>query len=226
MQRTITKGVILAGGRGTRLLPLTKTTNKHLLTVGGRPMVYYPLQTIIKSGVEDVLVVTNTEHVGAFVDVLGYGEKFGINISYKAQDEPKGIAHALSFAKDFACGENICVMLGDNFFEDDIDVGNFKGGARIYLKEVENPNEFGVAEIDEAGRVSSITEKPQNPKSNFAVTGVYLYDSTVFDTIKTLQPSARGELEITDVNTAYLRQNKLDFRILTGHWRDMATMKA
>ena len=220
------KGAILAGGTGSRLMPLTKVTNKHLLPVYNKPMIYYPLQTLMDMGIKEILIVSGPGHAGHFVNLLGSGRKFGVNFSYEIQDEAGGIAQALSLAEDFADKEPICVILGDNVFEDKIDISDFKEGARIYLKKVQDATRFGVAEINKKGKVLSIEEKPKNPKSNLAVTGLYIYDNEVFEIIKTLKPSARGELEITDVNNAYIKKGKMDAKILEGFWSDAGTFES
>jgi len=220
------KGAILAGGTGSRLMPLTKVTNKHLLPVYNKPMIYYPLQTLIDMGIKEILIVSGPGHAGHFVNLLGSGRKFGVNFSYEIQDEAGGIAQALSLAEDFADKEPICVILGDNVFEDKIDISDFKEGARIYLKKVQDANRFGVAEINKKGKVLSIEEKPKNPKSNLAVSGLYIYDNEVFEIIKTLKPSARGELEITDVNNTYIKKGKMDSKILEGFWSDAGTFES
>lgn len=221
------KGVILAGGTGSRLLPLTKVTNKHLLPVGRKPMIYYPVEKLTRAGMTQILVVTGVDHMGDVVNLLGSGRDFGCAFTYKVQDEAGGIAQALGLAADFARGESVCVILGDNIFEGDIaaDVRAFEaagGGARILLKEVHDPERYGVAEL--AGdRIVGIEEKPKKPKSRFAVTGVYMYDPEVFAIIRTLKPSRRGELEITDVNNAYLARGTLRFGIMQGWWTDAGT---
>jgi len=220
------KGAILAGGTGSRLMPLTKVTNKHLLPVYNKPMIYYPLQTLMDMGIKEILIVSGPGHAGHFVNLLGSGRKFGVNFSYEIQDEAGGIAQALSLAEDFADKEPICVILGDNVFEDKIDISDFKEGARIYLKKVQDATRFGVAEINKKGKVLSIEEKPKNPKSNLAVTGLYIYDNEVFEIIKTLKPSARGELEITDINNAYIKKGKMDAKILEGFWSDAGTFES
>jgi len=222
------KGIILAGGLGTRLFPLTKITNKHLLPVHDRPMIYYPLQTLINAGIRDILIVTGGNNAGDFLRLLGNGKEFGLkHINYTYQEGEGGIAAALDLAEYFADGEKICVVLGDNLIENNIAraVRSFqeqKEGAKILLKEVPDPHRFGVPEIV-GGRIRSIVEKPKTPKSNFAVIGIYLYDASVFEIIKTLKPSDRGELEITDVNNEYLRRGTLTHDILEGWWTDAGT---
>ncbi len=225
------KGVVLAGGLGTRLLPLTRITNKHLLPVLDRPMIYYPLQTLINAGIKDILIVTGGPHAGDFLRLLGNGGEFGLtHLNYTYQDGEGGIAAALALGEHFADGGKICVMLGDNLIEGSIApaVARFRrqpGGARIVLKEVEDAERFGVADVRD-GRIVSIEEKPRRPKSRYAVTGIYMYDGGVFDVIRTLEPSARGELEITDVNNWYLRRGELACEVLEGWWTDAGTMES
>jgi len=218
------KGIILAGGTGSRLYPLTKVTNKHLLPVYDKPMIYYPLQTLINAGITEIMIVSGKGHAGDFLELLGSGSEFGIRITYEIQDEAGGIAQALGLAERWARKEDVAVILGDNIFQDNIskDVEMFDGGAKIFLKEVPDPHRFGVAEV-EGDQVTAIEEKPKEPKSNNAVTGLYLYDGRVFDTIKTLTPSGRGELEITDVNNSYIRRGAMQFGVLDGFWSDAGT---
>jgi len=219
------KGIILAGGTGSRLFPSTKVTNKHLIPVFDRPMIMYPIQTLKDSGISDILIITNSENAGDFLRLLGSGKEYGVNLTYKIQDGSGGIAQALGLAESFAGNDNIAVLLGDNIFESDFttDVLNFKSGARIFIKHVEDPERFGVVEIGEAGIVRSIEEKPTLPKSNFAQTGLFLYDHKVFEYIHGLSPSERGEFEITDVNTLYLNENKLSASKVDGMWIDAGT---
>ena len=223
------KGVILAGGLGTRLLPLTRITNKHLLPVYDRPMIYYPLQALLNAGIRDILIVTGGQHAGDFLRLLGNGKDFGLDrLHYAYQEGEGGIADALRLAEHFAEGDRICVVLGDNLIEGSIvpAVRRFARqprGARVILKEVPDAERFGVAEVRK-GRVVSIVEKPKRPRSDYAVTGIYLYDRQVFDVVRTLKPSGRGELEITDVNTWYLRRGQLTCEILDGWWTDAGTM--
>lgn len=224
------KGVILAGGLGSRLYPLTKVTSKHLLPVGGEPMVYHTIKLLKEAGITDILIVTNPEYIGDFVRVLGGGKEFGCDFTYRIQQEAKGIAHALALAEGFAAGENIVVMLGDNIFESSINqvVSDFKAqksGARVLLKKVDDPERFGVANLN-GNRIVSIEEKPNKPKSNYAVVGVYCYDSTVFDIIRTIEPSARGEYEITAVNNVYIEHGSLEHSYLQGEWVDAGTFDA
>ncbi len=225
------KGVVLAGGLGTRMLPLTRITNKHLLPVYDQPMVYYPIQKLVQAGIKEILIVTGGNSAGEFLRLLRNGKDFGLErLHYAYQEGEGGIADALRLAEQFAAGERIVVILGDNIFQDDITpyVNSFARqpqGAKILLKAVEDPQRFGVAEL-EGDRVIGIEEKPSNPKSNYAVTGIYMYDHQVFDIIRTCQPSARGELEITDVNNAYIRQGTMTFDILKGWWTDAGTFES
>jgi len=220
------KGIILAGGNGTRLAPLTKVTNKHLLPIYNKPMIYYPLEVMRKAGIENILIVSGKGHSGHFLNLLGSGKEFGARLSYEVQEEAGGIAQALGLAEDFADGENIAVILGDNVFQDNLAsaVKSFDGqkGAKIFLKQVHDPHRFGVAEMRD-GKILSIEEKPKNPKSDFAVTGIYMYDARVFNAIKMLKPSGRGELEITDVNNFYIKENSMSYEILKGWWTDAGT---
>jgi glucose-1-phosphate thymidylyltransferase len=225
------KGVILAGGLGTRLYPLTKITNKHLLPVYDRPMIYYPIETLINAGIRDIMIVTGGKKSGDFLSLLGNGSDFGLkHINYTYQKGEGGIAEALGLCEHWASGEPVCVILGDNLIEKNIAraVSNFaeqKAGAKIMLKEVHDPERFGVAEL-KGERVLSIEEKPRKPKSNLAVIGIYLYDARVFDIIKTLEPSDRGELEITDVNNWYIRDGSMTYEVLDGWWTDAGTFES
>jgi glucose-1-phosphate thymidylyltransferase len=225
------KGVILAGGLGTRLFPLTKVTNKHLLPVYDKPMIYYPIQTLINAGIDDILIVTGGNNAGDFLKLLGNGKEFGLrHINYTYQEGEGGIAEALRLAEFFAAGDKVCVVLGDNIIEKNIRkaVEAFqtqKGGAKILLKEVPDPQRFGVAAL-EGDRIVSVEEKPKEPKSNYAVIGIYLYDGAVFDIIKTLRPSGRGELEITDVNNRYIKEGLMTWDLLEGWWTDAGTFES
>lgn len=225
------KGIILAGGKGSRLFPLTKITNKHLLPIFDRPMIYYPIEMLVNAGVRDILIVTGGNYAGDFLQLLGTGHQLGIaNLNYTYQEGEGGIADALRLAEHFADGQKVCVILGDNVIEGGIKdaVNEFEkqpAGARILLKEVHDPERFGVAEILN-GYVVNIVEKPREPKSNYAVTGIYMYDASVFDKIKTLEPSSRGELEITDVNNAYIRERNLSYSFLEGWWTDAGTFES
>ncbi|WP_042195376.1 sugar phosphate nucleotidyltransferase [Paenibacillus camerounensis] len=221
------KGIILAGGTGSRLYPLTKVTNKHLLPVGKYPMIFHSVHKLKQAGIKDILIVTGKEHMGDVVNLLGSGREMGVTFTYKVQDEAGGIAQALDLAEQFVGKDQMIVILGDNVFEDDISafVDNFreqKNGAKILIQQVNDPSRFGVPELYD-GRIISIEEKPANPKSSYAVTGIYMFDNEVFKIIKTITPSARGELEITDVNNAYINRGELTFDILQGWWTDAGT---
>ena len=221
------RGVILAGGSGTRLLPLTKTTNKHLLPVGLEPMIFHPVRKLVAAGIREILVVTGCEHVGDVVGVLGGGEEFGCELTYRVQAQAGGIAQALGLARSFAAGGKVAVLLGDNVFEDDLGpvAARFmdqERGARILLKQVPDPQRYGVAEL-RGGVVARILEKPADPPSDYAVTGIYFYDAQVFDIVAGLKPSGRGELEITDVNNAYVARGELAHDVLRGYWTDAGT---
>jgi len=221
------KGVILAGGLGTRLYPLTHVSNKHLLPVYNKPMIFYPIETLARAGITEVMIVTSGPHVGHFLGVLKNGKEFGLrHLEYAYQEKPDGgIADALSLAEDFADGGNITVILGDNTTDSDIkkEVASFKKGALVFLKEVQDPSRFGVPVFNDKKKIVKIEEKPKDPKSNFAVTGLYLYDSKVFDYIKKINPSGREELEITDVNNKYVENGELDWTELRGYWSDAGT---
>jgi len=225
------KGIILAGGLGSRLAPLTRITNKHLLPVYNKPMIYYPIETLINAGITDIMIVTGGNHAGDFLRLMGNGKDFGLkHLNYTYQEGEGGIADALSLAEYFADGEPVCVVLGDNIIERNIikavqDFKEQKKGAKIMLKEVPDPERFGVAEITD-GRLVNIVEKPKNPRSNLAVIGIYLYDAGVFDIVKTLKPSDRGELEITDVNNAYVREGTMTWEMLDGWWTDAGTFES
>jgi glucose-1-phosphate thymidylyltransferase len=219
------KGVLLAGGTGSRLSPLTKATNKHLLPVYDKPMIYYPLNTLINMGIKDILIISGLEHCGHILQLLGSGKEFGIGISYEIQDEAGGIAQALGLAKDFADNSNIAVILGDNIYEEKFDISQFKQGARLFLKEVDDPKRFGVAEFKN-DKLVKIEEKPKDPKSNYAVTGLYLYDNKVFDIIEKLKPSSRMELEITDVNNSYIQSGNIEYTVVKKRWTDAGTFES
>lgn len=221
------KGVILAGGTGSRLYPLTKVTNKHLLPVYDKPMICYPLGTLVNAGITEIMIVSGRGHAGHFLELLGSGAEYGVHLTYEIQEEAGGIAHALKLAENWTDNDNICVLLGDNIFQDSIraEVASFRGGAKIFLKAVPDAHRFGVAEVD-GDRVIGIEEKPQAPKTDLAVTGMYLYDKKVFSIIRSLQPSKRGEFEITDVNNEYIRQHQMDYAILSGFWSDAGTFES
>jgi len=218
------KGIILAGGTGTRLRPLTLVTNKHLLPVYDRPMIYYPIQTLTQAGITDIMIVSGKGHAGGFLELLQSGAQFGAKFSYGVQDQAGGIAQALALCEDFADRGPVAVILGDNILYDDIspaikDFRNQKRGAKIFLKEVDNPRSFGVAEVS-GEKIVSIEEKPAKPKSNLAVIGLYCFDGQVWDAVKQLKPSARGEMEITDVNNFYVKQGTMTYEVLKGWWGD------
>ena len=225
------KGVILAGGLGTRMMPCTKVTNKHLLPVYDKPMIYYPLGTMVKAGLKDIMIVTGGNNVGDFLRLLGNGSKFGLkDMNYTYQEGAGGIADALKLTENFVDGDKVIVMLGDNIMKDDISgaVAEFEKqpeGAKIFLKEVQDPERFGVAEIRD-GKVINIEEKPKSPKSNYSVIGLYMYDNQVFDIVRTLKPSDRGELEITDVNNEYIRRGNMTYSIIDGWWTDAGTFES
>lgn len=225
------KGIVLAGGTGSRLFPLTKITNKHLLPIFDKPMIYYPIQTLVEAGITDLLIVTGGRNSGDFLRLLANGKEFGLkHINYTYQEGEGGIAEALALAEHFAERSKICVVLGDNIIEGSIaqavhDFERQERGAKILLKQVSDAERFGVAEIEDE-RIVGIEEKPAEPKSNHAVTGIYMYDETVFDKTRTLKPSARGELEITDVNNAYIREGTMTFNYLEGWWTDAGTFES
>jgi glucose-1-phosphate thymidylyltransferase len=225
------KGVILAGGKGTRLYPLTRATNKHLLPVGKEPMIFNSIKQLLSAGIKEILIVTSKEHMGDVVRLLGSGKEFGCDFTFKVQEEAKGIAHALLLAEDFANANNekIVVILGDNIATHSIKpyVENFKkqnSGAKVLLRKVSDLERYGIAALDEL-KVVKIEEKPKEPKSNYAVIGIYMYDNKVFDIIKTLKPSKRGEYEITSVNNEYIKNNELTYDILKGEWTDAGTFE-
>ncbi|MCZ7649558.1 MAG: sugar phosphate nucleotidyltransferase [Planctomycetota bacterium] len=223
------RGVILAGGTGSRLMPLTKVTNKHLLPVGNRPMILHPVGKLVEAGITDLMVITGPEHMGAIVSLLGSGREYGARFTYRVQDEAGGIAQALGLCADFVGRDHCCVILGDNIFTAPLTpyAGRFarqNSGALILLKEVPDPGRYGVAELSPDGeKVVAVEEKPRQPKTNLAVTGMYFYDCRVFDVVRTLKPSARGELEITDVNNDYIRRGEMLWDRLPGEWTDAGT---
>ncbi len=224
------RGIILAGGTGSRLMPLTKVTNKHLLPIGQKPMIYYPIEKLTSIGIREILIVTGIEHMGDVVSLLGSGKQFGCHFTYKVQDEAGGIAQALGLAENFAQRQPVVVILGDNVFEDNLKnyADRFisqKTGARVLLKQVPTPQRFGVALLSD-DKIIGIEEKPKKPKSDYAIIGIYFYDASVFDVIRELKPSGRGELEITDVNSAYIAKNQLAYDILEGWWTDAGTFES
>lgn len=222
------KGIILAGGKATRLRPLTLVTNKHLLPIYHKPMIFYPLEAMQKTGIKDVLIITNPDHIGHFISLFHGGQEFGLKLSYEIQNEAGGLSHAVRIAEGFVGQDKSMVILGDNIFTHNLAsaVEKFEKkdqGAMIFAKEMEDANQYGVVELDANGRVISIEEKPKYPKTNLAQTGIYMYDNTVFEKIKNLQPSERGELEITDLNNLYARAGTLDCEIMDGWWIDAGT---
>lgn len=226
------KGIILAGGTGSRMMPCTKVTNKHLLPVYNKPMIYYPLNTLVKAGIKDILIVSGPGHAGHFLNLLGSGSEFGVRIAYEIQEKAGGIAQALGLAETFVGDDSVVVILGDNIFEDNIkehvkEYEKQKNGAMIFLKEVdmESAKRFGIAAV-KGNKVTYVEEKPKNPKSNLAMTGLYMFDSNIFNIIKTLKPSGRGEFEITDAIGAYLKKDQLYYNMIGGFWSDAGTFES
>ena len=222
------KGIILAGGAGTRLYPLTKITSKQLLPIYDRPMIYYPLQTLLDAGIKDILLISDPVNIGNFVRLLGSGKEFNCKITYEIQDKPEGLAQAFLIGENFIAQDKVTMILGDNLFIGNKDflreaIANFSDGARIFVKQVSDPQRFGVAEFDNQQKVISIIEKPKEAKSDYAVTGLYIYDNTVINKVKNLKPSARAELEITDLNNMYLQTGQLKVDVYPGHWLDTGT---
>lgn len=222
------KGIILAGGSGTRLRPLTKVTSKQLLPIYNKPMIFYPLETLLMAGIKDIMIIVAPDHAGDFLKLLGSGTEFGCKFTYEIQDKPEGIAQAFVIGKNFIGNDSVTLILGDNLYEDDFAdaISSFQKGARVFAKEVTDPERFGVVEFDENNVAKSIEEKPKTPKSNFAVTGLYIYDNTVVEKTLHLQPSPRGELEITDLNNLYLQEGTLDVARVTGKWLDTGTFES
>ena len=224
------KGVVLAGGLGTRLRPLTLITNKHLLPVYNRPMISYPIETLRRAGITEIMIVCGREHVGHFINFLGSGKESGVKLSYAVQDKNNGgIADALSYAEDFADNEGIAVILGDNIFEDSFEksVKTFAGGAHIFIKKVKDPKRYGVPVFDATGKkIVKIEEKPKKPKSNYAQTGLYILDNKIFSFINKLEPSKRGEMEITDAINLYVRDGAINFSTVSGQWYDAGTIES
>jgi glucose-1-phosphate thymidylyltransferase len=222
------KGIILAGGSGTRLSPLTKVTSKQLLPIYDRPMIHFPLETLRRAGITDFLFIIAPDHAGDFLKYLGSGKEFGCHFSYEIQDQPQGIAQAFQIGEDFLDDDNVTLILGDNLFEDDFSqaIQSFEKGGRIFAKKVLDPERFGVVEFDENNRAISIEEKPKDPKSEYCVTGIYIYDNTVVDKVNTLKFSDRGELEITDLNNLYLKEGSLDVAFVEGSWFDTGTFES
>lgn len=235
------KGIILAGGTGSRLSPLTRVTNKHLLPIYNLPMIYYPLNILIDSKIKDIMIIVGREHAERFMELMGSGTEFGVDLTYKIQDEAAGIGQALGLCKRFANGDNVAVILGDNIFENKFDFSNFKEGAKLFLKRVPDAHRFGVARViynakEEKNKVVEIVEKPKfeetdnelidNNGYGFVVTGLYLYDNNVFNFINSLKPSKRGEYEITDINNMYIKEGKMDHQIIDGFWSDAGTLES
>lgn len=221
------KGVLICGGLGTRLRPLTEITNKSLLPIYDQPLIYYPLQTLLHSGITEIMIISGPENIGQMTGYLGSGAKFGVKFAYRVQDEPRGIAHALGLAESFAAGDSICAILGDNIYFDNLSthIQAFSGGGHVFLKEVPDPNRFGIAEVQN-GKVTHVEEKPEQPRSHNAITGCYVYDNRCFDVIRNLQPSGRNELEITDVTKWYLDQGQLNATVLQDDWIDAGTFES
>lgn len=219
------RGIILSGGSGTRLSPLTKITSKQLLPVYNRPMIYYPLNTLIQAGIKEILIIIAPERAGDYLNLLGSGKDLGIKLSYEIQDRPEGIAQAFIIGQNFIDGEDVALILGDNIFEDNLssEIQNFQSGAKIFAKKVKDPSRFGVVKFDHQGRAEKIIEKPSTYLSDYAVTGLYLYDSRVLEIAQKIKPSPRGELEITDINNWYLQQGELQVSPINGEWLDAGT---
>ncbi len=219
------KGIVLAGGRATRLRPLTKITSKQLLPVYNKPMIYYPIETLINAGIKDILIIIAPDYSGHFLNLLGTGKEFGARFSYVIQEEPRGLADAFIVGEDFIGKDSVTMILGDNIFDHDFsrDVKSFEKGAMVFAKKVHDPERFGVAEFDKNMKVLSIEEKPSTPKSDYAVVGIYTYDNRVIEYAKNLKPSARGEIEITDLNNVYLKKRELKVNIIEGVWEDAGT---
>lgn len=222
------KGIILAGGAGTRLHPLTRVTSKQLLPIYNKPMIYYPLETLTKAGIKDILIIIAPDHAGDFLKLLGSGKEFGCKFTYEIQDKPEGLAQAFLIGERFIGDDNVTLILGDNLFDDNFSesIKNFQSGARVFAKEVKDPQRFGIVAFDSNRKVTSIVEKPQTPASNYAVTGLYVYDNSVVAKAKSLKPSARGEIEITDLNNLYLQEGTLDVDFISGRWLDTGTFES
>jgi len=219
------KGIILSGGKGTRLYPLTAVTSKQLLPIYNRPMIFYPLNILIKAGIKEILIIVAPERAGDYLNLLGSGKKWGVKFTYEIQDSPKGLSEAFIIGETFLQGDDVVMILGDNIFEEDLTehISSFKKGARIFAKEVSDPERFGVVEFDKDMKVISIEEKPEKPKSNFAIPGIYIYDSRIVQFAKESKPSTRGELEIVDLHNRYLASGELDVRVINGEWIDAGT---
>lgn len=219
------KGIILAGGKATRLRPLTKITSKQLLPVYDKPMIFYPLETLTRAGIRDILIIVAPEYSGHFLNLLGSGKEFGVNFSYEVQEEPRGLADAFRVGENFIGDDSVTMILGDNIFDQDFSesIASFKGGGKVFAKKVHDPERFGVVEFDDQNQVLSIEEKPEQPKSEFAVVGLYIYDNRVVQYAKELTPSERGEIEITDINNRYLQDGELKVDIIDSIWLDAGT---
>ncbi len=219
------KGIILAGGKATRLRPLTKITSKQLLPVYDKPMIFYPLETLARAGIKDILIIVAPEYSGHFLNLLGSGKEFGVNFSYEVQEEPRGLADAFRVGENFIGDDSVAMILGDNIFDQDFSesIASFKGGGKVFAKKVHDPERFGVVEFDAQNQVISIEEKPEHPKSEFAVVGLYIYDNRVVQYAKELAPSERGEIEITDINNRYLQDGELNVDIIDSIWLDAGT---
>ncbi len=222
------KGIILSGGHGTRLYPLTKVTSKQLLPVYNKPMIMYPLETLLKAGIRDILIIVAPDHAGDYLKLLGSGKEYGARFSYEVQDKPEGLAQAFLIGKEFIKGDNVCMILGDNIFEDDVSktIRKFKSGAQVFAKKVSDPERFGVVKFDDKMKAIQIEEKPKKFLSKYAVTGLYVYDKQIVQVARSLKPSGRGELEITDVNQRYLEQGQLKVQVLDGDWIDAGTFES
>lgn len=222
------KGIILSGGSGTRLHPLTKVTSKQLLPVYDKPMIMYPLETLLKAGIKDILIIVAPDHAGDYLKLLGSGKEFGARFAYEVQDKPEGLAQAFIIGENFIEGDSVCMILGDNIFEDDVSqtIKNFKSGGHVFAKEVPDPERFGVVKFDDKMNAVQIEEKPKDYLSNFAITGLYLYDSRVVEAAKQAKPSSRGELEITELHNWYLKKGELKVDILKGEWIDAGTFES
>ncbi len=222
------RGIILSGGSGTRLKPLTKITSKQLLPIYNRPMIYYPLNTLIKAGIKEILIIVAPERAGDYLNLLGSGKEFGVKFTYEIQDHPAGLAQAFIIGENFIDQEDVVMILGDNIFEDDVTdaIKSFKGGAKVFAKKVPDPERFGVVKFDKKMKAEQIVEKPQEYLSDYAVTGLYIYDHRVISVAKGIAPSARGELEITDVNNWFLEKGELDVAIVNGEWLDAGTFES
>jgi glucose-1-phosphate thymidylyltransferase len=222
------KGIILAGGSGTRLRPLTKVTSKQLLPIYNKPMIYFPIETLLNAGIKDILIIVAPDHAGDFLKLLGSGKEMGCKFTYEIQDKPEGLAQAFLIGENFIGKDNVTLILGDNLFEDDFSqaITSFNSGGRVFAKEVQDPERFGVVAFDDTMRATSIEEKPKQPKSSYAVTGLYIYDNSVVEKARNLRPSSRGELEITDLNNLYLQEGTLDVAFVNGRWFDTGTFES